>query len=35
MFVICHSCLKKMKINDVFLKQGKWVYCSNECYNFI
>ena len=34
----CHTCLSKIdffpKYSHKVIKQGKWYYCSHECYEF-
>jgi len=31
----CHTCYKKIKLIDNYLKYNKYIFCSKECYNFI
>lgn len=31
----CHTCNKKIKFTDFFIKHRKFYYCSKECYEFI
>jgi hypothetical protein len=30
----CHGCLKCLRLREIKKKQGKWYYCSKECYEF-
>ena len=31
----CHTCQKKIKFTDFFIKQNNFYYCSKDCYEFI
>ena len=31
----CHGCYKCLQAGEIKKKQGKWYYCSMECYEFI
>lgn len=31
----CHTCKKKVKINEIYCKLSKFTFCSKECFEFI